>query len=390
MEVLKKEANVQYVRGATSMNADYLDFINLAFGMNTPGSRFQDLLPKLYDGNFDAAASSYFALENGVMKAAAGTLDYRIRVCEEPLLCRTVGNVGVHPESRGRGYMSEMMKLINSDMKRDGIDIGVLAGKRHRYSHFGYEKSGTVCNFHLIPACLTHCFGKNRTARFTYRAVQETDVTDLDNIATLLKVRGYVPCRPREQLYKIMRSWCTNLYTAYENNRFIGFAVASRHTVAESKVCRMEDYTDFIAGLFDVIGSESLNIALPPFERDYINAMYPLCDTYGFEPKNSYLILNFEKMVSAFMKLKSTYTHLPDGKLVLLIHGFGGDERLKLEVKDGKPSVSATEETAERELGGIEATNLLFSLFEPSRAALPQFAQSWLPLPLWMYHADMI
>ena len=109
----------------------------------------------------------------------------------------------------------------------------------------------------------------------------------------------------------------------------------------------------------------------------------------ALETNASYLILNYEKVISALFKLKMRSCPLADGKLVLLIHG-ARDERLNIEVVHGHSKVCATAEKADLELDGISATNLLFSPYSPARMMLPSFAQAWFPLPLWMYHADLI
>ena len=91
------------------------------------------------------------------------------------------------------------------------------------------------------------------------------------------------------------------------------------------------------------------------------------------------------------MKLKATYEMLPDGELVLLIHGRGGDERLLLSVKDGVPSVETTENRApDLTLEHIEAMNLLFAPYAPARLTLPSFAKVWFPLPLYVYSSDAV
>ena len=47
--------------------------------------------------------------EDGVIKDAIGAYNHEITVCGMKLLCRGIGNVAVHPETRGKGYMKVTM-----------------------------------------------------------------------------------------------------------------------------------------------------------------------------------------------------------------------------------------------------------------------------------------
>ena len=92
------------------------------------------------------------------------------------------------------------------------------------------------------------------------------------------------------------------------------------------------------------------------------------------------------------MALKLTYTTLPDGELTLLIHGHGGDERIRITVKEGKHTVENIPEDTlvDLELGHLEATELIFGCISADRETASPLLRAWFPLPLWMYRADEV
>ena len=101
-------------------------------------------------------------------------------------------------------------------------------------------------------------------------------------------------------------------------------------------------------------------------------------------------MLNYEKLLSLLLKLKSTYEPLLDGETIVEINGYAKVERLKISVKDGVPSVVATDQAPEATFGHLEAMRAFFIDNAPERKALSPVVRSWLPLPMYIYHADNV
>ena len=388
--------NMYAGRGDASMHDEYLDFINYVFGFNGREQDFPKLLPKLYAREDNPAASSYVIVENGRMKAAVGAFDHTMTVCGRELRCRSIGNVAAHPYDKSRGFMKRLMNMAVEDMVRDGIIMSTLGGRRQRYNYFSYEKSGTTYRFSVVPDNVRHTYGVDRDAhhRFDVRVIGADDNASLDAIAALIARQQYVPTRPRERLYDILRSWKMVPVALWEEDRFAGYAVLRDNTVTEWLMVdeSAAEITDAVICLFDWKRASNLAFKLPAFATSYIDVLYPLAEGYALELNESYSILNFTAVVDAFLALKATYTDLPDGKLTLWIHGRAGDEKITLSVQGGKTAVTPAAEGAvvDVEVGHLEAINLLFSIFCPLRDRLPAFARVWLPLPIWMYAADEV
>ena len=385
-----KEAEIIVGKGNPSMQDEYLDFINYVFGFNGQEKDFYKILPKLYKKEYDPSGSSYFLWENGKIKAAVGAFSHDLEIAGERLSCRGIGNVAVHPYSRGKGYMKKTLGMAMDDMVKDGIDISFLGGRRARYNYFSFERAGVALRFKLSSDAIRHHFGKNRTSRYTYSYVKPEDTRLLDEIAALSDSRPFRPIRPRARLYDTLISWGSRVLAVTEDDRFVGYAVVRDTDVNEVNLTDATELLDVIVGLYDTMKRSEISVILPPFCPEYAEKLFPIAESYEVISPKMCSVLCYERVVRAFFKLKATYETLPDGELTLLIHGRAGDERLLISVRDGIPSVSPTDLPCDRELSHIDAINLLFSSCDPRRRELPLFARDWFPLPIYMYSADIV
>ncbi len=382
---------VKHLKGNISMQDDYMDFINYVFGFNGSVQDFYKLLPKLYKPEFDPCASSYVTLEGDRIKAAIGAFDMDLRVCGEAIKCRGIGNVAVHPFSRSKGYMKKLMELAIDDMIAEGVELSVLGGRRQRYNYFSYEKCGPSYTFSVNADNMRHVFGKERTHRFVLKKLTKDDTASLSAISELVRSSPCYAERDESKLFDILTSWFATPLVAYDNDgRFAGYAiVGKKDNITECRPVNDDDLADMIVCIYDMLGQPSLNVTMPPFRAEAIETLLGFCEGYTCGINELYSVFNYEKVCGALMKLKATYESLPDGELVLDIDGRAGREKLLFAVKDGVPSVTATDRDADFTLTHLEAMSVIFAGVA-ARRAFPAFARIWFPLPIWVYNADMV
>ncbi len=387
------EKNIFCGRGYHIPYADYMHLINLTFGFETPESQFLGLLPKLYREERRPQDSNYVVTEDGILCAAVGAYDHELTVCGETLSCRGIGNVAVHPEFRSRGYMKLAMEASLDDMVKDGIAISSLGGRRQRYQYFSYDRSGPCYNFSLNRDNLRHVWG-DMTAPFDgYKVITDNADPLLDAVKALSDAATVSPVRSRADFLDICNSWHCDLVAVTHGGELKGYAVMDQSGgISEIRAAQTEDFLAVVRSILVHGEKEWLHIALPPYETAYIAAIAPVCEGDNEGCSMMYTILDYRRVLSAFMKLKSTYTRLPDGEISLLIHGRGGDERLCIRVTDGVPAVSVLPDDApvNFELNHLEAMNLLFAPISPKRETLSDLCKLWFPLPLWIYRADEV
>ena len=380
-------------RGNEAFYDEYIDFINYVFGFNGNSRDFKKLLPKLYKTQYKPVENSYITLEDGNIRAAVGAFDHEIKVCGDVLKCRGIGGVSVHPYSRSKGYMKTLMNMSVNDMIADGVDLSILGGRRQRYNYFSYEKTGVSYNFSLNSDNMRHCFGKDRSAYHTLavRKIEENDEAALDAISALLSEQVYNPMRERNRLYDILVSW-QNVPCVFEKDgAVVGFCIiGDKNKICEIVLADKADFINAIVTLYDCLHESTLTVCLPAFCPEYINALYKVCEGYELGTAKSFSVINYKNVLSAFLKLKATYTELPEGELSMLIHGVAGDEKLRIYIRGDAARVEEYDGEVDIELDHIDAINVLFSPFCPIRDTLSHFARILLPLPLWLFYADAV
>ena len=151
-------------KGHREQFQELMDFLNLVFICGEPGKDMQALLPKLYDPKYSVCEDNYLVTENGKIKAAVGVYDHRLNVCGLNLYCRGIGNVAVHPCSRGKGYMTNLMEQAVEDMIRDGVDFSWLGGQRQRYNYFSYDHGGISFIYNVNQTNMRHHFGEEKNS----------------------------------------------------------------------------------------------------------------------------------------------------------------------------------------------------------------------------------
>ena len=384
------EKSIYFGHGTKEMFDDYMDFINYVFGFNGDSSDFKKLLPKLYKYEYEPAVSSYVAVEDGKLKAAIGAFDHDISVCGVYLKTRGIGNVAVHPYTRGSGYMKKLMNMALDDMVSDGVVLSVLGGRRQRYNFFSYDKLGQAVSMSFNSDNMRHTFGKDRKHSIEFKRVKASDIEILEQIKELSVSQPFFALRDSAKYFEIISSWNQKAVVAFENDQFIGYAVMKGNDVNEMLLKDGCDVAEFVCALYDYNGSSSMTIKLPAFMLDYIDQLCRLCEYYDTEPCKSFSVLNYKETVLAFMKLKATYTDMPDGSFVLEVDGRAKKERIKIAVCNGEVSVDYSDDVADLSLSHLDAMNLLFASVCPMREKLPAFAKIWLPLPIYLYSSDAV
>lgn len=132
-------------KGTRQDKEEFIHFINYVFGMNGVDQSFLKVHPKLYDPDTSPAEQNYIIRENGQIRAAVGVFPLPTIINGQPVNVQGIGNVAVHPASRGKGYMKAAMHQAMEDMCTQDVDYIVLGGRRLRYAHFGFE----ICGYTL-------------------------------------------------------------------------------------------------------------------------------------------------------------------------------------------------------------------------------------------------
>jgi predicted N-acetyltransferase YhbS len=374
-------------RGTPEMYDDLMDFMNYVFGFNGDDRDFKKLLPKLYKPEYDPCYSNYVVTEDGKLKAAIGAFDSLFSVNGKILKVRGIGNVAVHPYSRSKGYMKDCLRMALRDMIEDGVDFSLLGGQRQRYQHFGYEHGGVEYAVSVDHGNLRRAFEGVPLVPMELCDVNEGDDALIDRIYALHASRPVRCVRPREQFYDIARSWRSSLTAVMKDGEFRGYFIGD---LQELTLTDPSELTDVVRNYVRQRGDVTIRFA--PWDTESIAAVTAFGGSPSSHPCEMFNIFNFTRVIGALLRFKASLEELGNGELTLLIHGFAGDEKIRIAVKQNEVTVeeAVPSSEAQMELGHIEAVSFLTGLFSAKRRTLSPAVRSWFPLPLFVDSADHV
>lgn len=378
-------------RGDRVSYTDFMDLISVSFSHDPSEAFFETLLPKLYREELRPQDQNYVVTEDGVPAAAVGAYDHELIVCGRSLRCRGVGNVAVHPEHRSKGYMKATMNAALQDMIADGVVLSALGGKRQRYQYFGYDKAGPIYTYSVSRDNIRHVYA-DLTAPYTVKEVTEKGDAVIDQILALNRKEPMIAVRPREEYLAIAMSWNAKLLAFFDGERFVGYCVLSKSgIVTEVQAVEDEAFMPLVRSVSAYFDGKC-SVCLLPHQLRYREELTRIAEGISLDHMASFNVLCYRAVIEAFLALKLSYTTLPDGEMTLLIHGYAGDERLCVCVKNGEPFVEKADDSAslDYELEHAEAIAFLFSPFSPMRESASELARLWFPLPLCTLRADKV
>ncbi len=372
-------------RGTPEMYDDLMDFMNYVFGFNGDGSDFKKLLPKCYNKEYDPCYNNYVVTENGKLRAAIGAYDYDLSVGGEILKTRGIGNVAVHPYFRSMGYMKDCMHMALRDMIADGVDFSLLGGQRQRYQHFGFEQAGAQYVVSVDRGNLRRAFEDVPLPEYELRDVTGADEELIEKMYTLHSARDYRMLRPREDFFNIACSWRSNVTAILKDGEFRGYFTGGLH---ELTLIDPAELTDVVRNYVKQRGDVSIDV--PAWETETVGALSTFGGGISYGNSEMFNILNYRHVTETLLKFKASRETLGDGELTLFIHGFAGDERFRIAVKNNEVTVEPSAAGDALELDHLEAISFLAGIFSLKRGALPVAFRSWFPLPLFVDTADHV
>ena len=378
--------------GEDNQNVELIDLLDITFDFKQNNDSFMNLLPKLYKDQYHPAKNNIILDVQGDMRAAVGLYYNTLEVCGEKLKTAGIGNVAVHPDHRGKGYMQFCMLLALDEMKQNMVDISALGGARQRYEHFSYEPGGIQTSFFYTTDNAARTLGRNRKSKFTARMLTENDTAIFEEISKIYSSRVFKAERTAEIMYDLLRTWKAIPYVAFEGDEFKGWFAyyEDKQGVHELFYKNEDDIEDLILIALETSGQRRIRIPAPVFDKPLYNYLALNCENYDIGHAEQFTILCYENVLRAFLKLKATYSNLADGELKVFIQGEKLPEQLKITVKNNNVTVEETDEKPDIILKHLEAMRLFAGHYSERRNEISAECQSWFPLPLYGYGLDNV
>ena len=378
-------------RGKDADNAALIAFLDdVFFSEETDGTNFLDLLPKIYKDKYRPAHNNIVAQQpDGAFLAAIGNFDNDMLVGGVDLKTCCIGNVAVGKNCRGEGYMIDLMNASIADMKERGVALSYLGGQRQRYGYFGYESSGTAYDIWFSRQSFRHSL-KGIKGDLTLEPLSEDDEDAIRFIDGIYAKAPVISRRAPDAYYDILCSWREKPYLIKENGRLAGYVVTGSNAdyVPEFGLADPALLPRFIAALFGMTEKDGIGFRIAPYEKEKLDFFTKTASSLEIDGCEAILVLDWKKVLTAYLNAKASYETLCDGELTVKIHGACGDDNLRLSVRNNAASVTAYDGEAEFEFDRLAAVRAFFSNYPSDRAEFPPEVRQWLPLPMYFSSRD--
>lgn len=397
---MKNEAGTYYREvydeHQTEEMQELLDFANMVFSMSYGGTDFSTLLPKAYAQKRWKAVTHHMMKEGSHIRALVDSYPLDLKLGGEngrTVKAAYVGTVSVHPASRGKGYMIELMKRVEEDAERQGCALLVLDGDRHRYQYFGFERAGTGYRYHIEQNNIRHCCAQMYPADDMASPVYSFEELDenspcLDYLYGLYQ-RRTMTARTRETFLFSLQSYNATAYAIRKGEVPVGYINLSEDEKMIFEM-EMEDLQELPRALYDLMmgfGITQLGASLGPDETAKRGLFEKLYDNCSVVMSHQIKILDYEAVLEFLLSWKRRYCTLEQGAYVIGVQkeGMTRSENYLLSVAE-EVCVSRTDRAADLVLGELELVRTLAAscclttgLHSPA---------GWFPLPFYLPEAD--
>jgi len=360
---------VEYTVAKKEQRQEIIDFINYVFSYTHRPHDFKTLLPKGYrDEKEDLGAVHFLAEEDGKIKALIALRAEEVFVCGEYLKMGFIGNVSVHPYARGKGYMKQLMQKVITYANNQKLDYLILGGQRQRYGYFGFENAGVDFVFTVSKSNIRHCLGDLDLSKIKFLPM----AGDMARWKQLYQKRSFHVIRKEAEFLEVLRSWDAECNLIYKDGEPIGYISGE---MSEVVLENEADYGLVLAAYFEEKKPEEIKIRVSPFLKERATFLSAVCERCSIESLEMVRVLDWKRVLLAFLKLKGETEPLSDGEMTIGIDGQG----YKITVKNAIPSVELCEKS-EGALSHIEAEQFFFGI---DTLLFPKCGQNnWFPLPL--------
>lgn len=366
----------EYIMTETEYKEDIIDFINYVFSQNRCPHDFKTLMPKSYSDEVDGLGAVHHLIrEDGKIKALIANRIIETVVCGKTLRYGLIGNVSVHPYSRGKGYMKDIMKRVIEDARKREVDVLVLSGQRQRYAYFGFEPAGTIFDFVVNRDNIRHSMAEVDTSDVSFLPFEQASREAIHGAKKLYERCAFHAVRNENEFPLILKTGNSSCYIIHINGVMAGYC---HGPFGEIVLEEESDFPKVLKALFEKEGVNEVCFSLHPYHKERIAYLARLCEYSRLRPVEQIKILNWAKAFDALFALKATYARLEDGMKTVCV----GGETICISVHGGIPQVVKADEPCSEATTWNENDALCTFFGLDTLFGNDSFPQSWVPLTL--------
>lgn len=360
---------------------EILSLLNAVFSRkNGREMDFEKEMPKMCVRDDEHMGCHFGIFDNDRLVACMGVYPFEVRVAGEKLCFATTGNIAVHWDYEGNGYMGKMVDAAMEELERLDVDAARLGGLRSRYNRYGFESCGQNYGFTFTQ--------KNRERKFpeykggiTFKRITAEDTAALEFTVSLYNKNKIIIPRNIQNAYSCLTMWQNIPYIAIENGTPIGYlsATKSGDAIAEVDAVNTNALTNIICAWQEKV-NQNIFFYRQAHQIDSLRVFTAVCEGAQIYSPSHFKIRKWEKVVDAFMKLKASYIEVAKGELCIEIENYGTIRLFSNENGVGCEKVNKNPDIV---LDGLSAARYIFGPHPPVFTAdAPPIAQAWFPLPL--------
>lgn len=349
-------------------------------------TNFERDLPKMCVCDDEHMANHLGIFDGDKLVAVLGVYLIPTVIAGEELLFATVGNIAVHPDYEGKGYMSILLDKAMQVLKEKKVDVSRLGGLRQRYNRYGYEYSGGIYNF-TLTSYNNKKHLNNYHEDITFTEILKSDIENL-KFCNSLYTQGEIHALRSEEnncfdVYSSMVAWQNIPYLATSSNgEKLGYIVVNKKGNAVAEVFGLNDKTTIkILANWQQKTGEDLIVKIPPYKTELVRIFNEFAEYSSLAPVCHFKVLNFQKLISALLNLKCKTTALPNGEVTVNIEDYG---TLKISVNSNKGTCEFTNNSPDITVNNLQAVRLFFGTYPAYNTINSQnaFVNAVFPLPL--------
>ena len=339
-----------------------LDLLNKVFSIkNQRQVDFEKDLPKMWARTDEQMGKHFGVFEDGKLVSALGVYPLPTIIDGEEFMFSTVGNIATDKEYEGKGYMSQLIDVAMQELKDIKADVSRLGGLRKRYNRYGYETCGKDYGCSLS----TH---NRQNSKFhfdnlTFTVIEKNDKEALSFVKEICYKRAIIAKREDNEIYDCLTAWQNKPYLALKNGVPFGYVSVSAagNSVAEYGCIDEEQEFELLLGYQQWLGN-TINFIVPSYNLITLRKAYEDCESVRASSPCHFKIINWQKLISALMRLRAKRRPFNNGELTFSIEDYGG---IRLWAKDGAFGCERVEEQG-RKLDVLTATRILFGVSDAS------------------------
>lgn len=357
---------------------ELIDLIDLVFSHVSIPHDFEEILPKCYGPGRDYSHVHAVALRDGHVRGTLGSYPVTQTMQGETLKAGYLGSMAVHRHERGNGVMKVLVNMQIDRAKETGLDMVLLGGQRQRYEYHGFYPCGCNYRYNISSPTVRHGL-KNVEPALDFEKLE-----DAAHVAYALELYNRQPvsgARTADDFVDACRSYWSQPWIILREGNPVGYLVASSRNdnVSELVVEDSALLAQVVKSWWVKRGISSLHVVAAPYDVALNRFLSTFAEGYSTgHDSMMMLLLNPERVIRAYLKLKASLEKLTDGVLRLKL---GDHPTLEIRVKDNQVSVEPTDAAPELALNMEEGTHLLFA-FNRFYAPEAEVPAGWFPLPM--------